>query len=83
MTRLLGIVLVYVAMTLAWCGVGLFMLLAPVRFGNLVHESFLLFPEVNSEDWGKKLIVRFVGAGLLAFAIRFIVLVTHYGELQR
>ena len=72
MSRLLGVVFVYATMILAWSGIGLFMLIAPARFGNLVRESFLLFPEVKPGDWGKKLIVRLLGVGLLAFAIRFI-----------
>jgi hypothetical protein len=72
MSRLLGVVFVYVTMILAWSGIGLFMLIAPARFGNLVHDSLLLFPEVKPGDWGKKLIVRLLGVGLLAFAIRFI-----------
>jgi hypothetical protein len=72
MSRLLGVVFVYVTMILAWSGIGLFMLIAPARFGNLVHESLLLFPQVKPGDWGKKLAVRLLGAGLLAFAIRFI-----------
>ena len=38
MSRLLGIVFIYAAMILAWTGVGLFMLVAPVRFGNLIHD---------------------------------------------
>ena len=71
MTRLLGLVVLYGAMFLAWNGVGLFMLLAPARFGNLVHHSFHLFPEVGTKDWGKKLVVRLTGAGMLAFAVRF------------
>jgi len=76
MSRLLGVVFVYVTMILAWSGIGLFMLIAPARFGNLVHESLLLFPEVKPGDWGKKLIVRLLGVGLLAFAIRFILRVS-------
>ena len=72
MSRLLGIVFIYAAMILAWTGVGLFMLIAPVRFGNLVHDSLQLFPAVNSGDWGKKLILRLLGIGLLAFAVRLI-----------
>jgi hypothetical protein len=71
MSRLLGFVLIYSAMFLGWCGVGLFMLLAPARFGNLVHDSLLLFPEVGAKDWGKKLLLRLVGSGRLAFAVRF------------
>jgi hypothetical protein len=73
MSRLLGVVFIYAAMILAWTGVGLFMLVAPVRFGNLVHDNLQLFPEVNRRDWGKKLFLRILGIGLLAFAVRLIV----------
>ena len=71
MSRLLGIVLVYALMFLGWTGVGLFMLLAPARFGNLVNESFGFFPHVKDGDWCKKLILRLAGTGLLVFAMRF------------
>jgi hypothetical protein len=71
MSRLLGIVLVYSLMFLGWTGVGLFMILAPARFGNLVNESFGFFPRVKDGDWGKKLILRIIGAGSLVFAMRF------------
>lgn len=71
MTRLLGPFLIYVVMFLAWIGVGLFMLVAPVRFSNLLYHNVGVFPEVQKADWGKKLLVRLVGAGLLAFAVRF------------
>jgi hypothetical protein len=70
-TRLLGPFLIYVVMFLAWTGVGLFMLLAPGRFGNFLHLNVGVFPEVQKADWGKKLFVRLVGAGLLAFAAHF------------
>jgi hypothetical protein len=73
MTRLLGIAFVYLVMMAGWMGVGLFMLVAPARFGNLVHDSLMLFPEVRPGDWGKKMFVRIVGFGLIAFAIRFAV----------
>jgi hypothetical protein len=72
MIRALGAVLVYFVMLGAWVGVGLFIVIAPARFGNLVNESFGLFPEVRAGDWGKKLFLRLVGFGLLAFAMRFI-----------
>ena len=74
MNRLLGIAFLYLAMMLGWIGVGLFMLFAPARFGNLVHDSLMLFPEVRPGDWGKKLFVRLVGIGLIAFAVRFVLL---------
>jgi hypothetical protein len=76
MNRLLGIALLYLAMMLGWIGVGVFMLVAPARFGNLVHDSLLLFPEVRPGDWGKKTIVRILGIGLIAFAIRFVLRLT-------
>lgn len=72
MSRFIGIVFVYMAMVLACGGIGLFMLLSPARFGNLVNESFGLFPEVGPGDWGKKLFLRFLGIALLAFAARFV-----------
>jgi hypothetical protein len=68
MSRLLGIAAVYLAMFFAWIAVGLFMLLAPERFGNLIHDSFGLYPEVSRKDWGRKLILRIIGIGLLGFA---------------
>jgi len=71
MTRLLGIVFIYVLMFLAWTGAGIFLLFAPVRAGNLIHESFGLFPEVRRADRGKKLILQLAGLGVLAFAARF------------
>ena len=71
MSRLLAIALLYALMFLAWFGVGLLLLLAPVRFGNLVHDSFGLFPEVAGHDWGKKLILRLLGIALLGFAGHF------------
>jgi hypothetical protein len=77
MSRLLGVVFIYAAMILAWTGVGLFMIVAPVRFGNLVHDNLQLFPEVNRGDWGKKLFLRLLGIGLLAFAIRLIIRIAH------
>ena len=80
MSRLLGIVFIYAAMMLAWTGVGLFMLVAPARFGNLVHDNLQLFPEVNPGDWGKKLFLRLLGVGLLAFAFRLIVRIADQGN---
>jgi hypothetical protein len=71
MSRLIGIALLYVLMFLGWAGVGLFMIIAPARFANLVNENAGLFPHVEDGDWGKKLILRVLGAGLLAFAMRF------------
>jgi hypothetical protein len=71
MTRVVGIVAVCGAMFLGWIGVGLFMLLAPARFGNLIHDSFGLYPEVRGNDWGRKLILRILGVGLLGFAAYF------------
>ena len=71
MTRLLGIAALYIVMFLAWISVGLSMLIAPGRFGNLIHDSYGLYPQVHRNDWGKKLILRLIGAGLIAFAVHF------------
>ena len=77
MSRFLGVIFIYAAMIVGWSGAGLFMLIAPGRFGNLIHESFLIFPEVKPGDWAKKLVVRVLGIGLLAFAIRFTFRIVH------
>ena len=69
MTRLLGIVVIYALMFLAWTGAGLFLLIFPVRAGNLIHDSFGLYPEVRQNDHGRKTILRAIGVGLLAFAV--------------
>ncbi len=71
MSRIFGVTGLYALMFCAWMGVGLYMVLAPVRFGNLIHDSFELFPEVRPSDWFKKLVVRLAGLGLLGFAVRF------------
>jgi hypothetical protein len=78
MSRLLGVVFIYAAMLLAWTAAASFMLVAPGRFGNLVHESLNLFPEILPGDWGKKLAVRLTGIGLLAFDIRFVFRIVAY-----
>jgi hypothetical protein len=71
MSRLLGIVVFYVLMFLGWTGVGAFLLFAPRRAGNLIHESFGLYPEVRPKDRGKKVALQIAGIALLAFAVRF------------
>jgi hypothetical protein len=58
-------------MLLAWIAAGIFILVAPQRIGNVLHENFAL-PEIGSRDWGKKLFLRLAGLGLLAFAARFV-----------
>jgi hypothetical protein len=71
MTRLLAVVGMYGLMLLGWTAVGIFMLIAPARFGNAIHESFGLFPVVGPRDTGKTLLVRVAGVALLGFAARF------------
>ena len=75
MTRFLGIVAIYIVMFLGWTGVGTFLLIAPIRAGNLIHDSFGLFPEVRPNDRVKKLVLRAAGLGLLAFAAHFVLAV--------
>jgi hypothetical protein len=71
MSRFLGVVALYIAMFVGWTGVGAFLLFAPVRAGNLIHDSFGLFPEVRPNDRGKKVVLRIAGLALWAFAVRF------------
>jgi hypothetical protein len=61
----------YGLMFLGWTGVGISMLVAPARFGNVIHDSFGLFPAVGPRDAGKKLLIRILGLALLGFAARF------------
>jgi hypothetical protein len=61
MTRLLGIAGIYVLMFLAWTGAGLFLLLSPLRAGNLIHDSFGLYPQVRRADHGRKIVVQLAG----------------------
>ena len=68
-------------MMLAWTGAGLFMLIAPARFRSLVHDNLYLFPEVSPGDWGKKLGLRLIGIGLLAFDIRMIVRIAQRAKI--
>ena len=72
MSRLYGVVAIYLIMLLGLAVAGVFVLVAPGRFGNLVHESLNLFPEVQPGDWGKRLFLRVIGLALLAFAIRIV-----------
>jgi hypothetical protein len=62
----------YGLMFLGWTAIGIFMLIAPARFGNAIHQSFGLFPAVEPRDTGKKLLVRIAGLALLGFAARFL-----------
>jgi hypothetical protein len=71
MSRVIGIVAVYLAMFFAWLTAGLLMVFAPARIGNLIHDSFGLYPRVGRKDWGRKLILQLAGVGLIAFALRF------------
>jgi len=68
----LGIVIAYAAMVSGWIGVGLFMTLAPARFGTLIHDNFGLLPKAGSHDRVQRTVVRLIGTALLAFAARFL-----------
>jgi hypothetical protein len=48
------------------------MILKPVRFAHFIHENFVLLPEIGQGDTGWKLVIRLGGAGLFAFAVRFV-----------
>ena len=72
MGRALVIVVLYLGIVCCCVGVGVFIAIAPRRFGNLLNENYGLFPEVGPHDWGKKLFLRLGGIGLVVFASRFI-----------
>jgi hypothetical protein len=71
LSRLLGIGALYLAMFLGWAGVGLWLIFAPGRAGNLLHNGFGWFSEDVAQHNGTKLLLRLSGIGLLAFAVRF------------
>lgn len=71
MRAILFLLLIYVVMFLGWTGVGLLMLIAPVRFSRVVQDNAGVLSEFASGEWGKKLLVRLGGLGLLAFASWF------------
>jgi len=69
-SRLLVLGFLYLAMFAGWIGVGLFMLFAPGRFIELVRSNIAFLsdsPPKRRTQW----IARMIGAGFLAFAIRF------------
>ena len=71
-SRLLVIGFLYAAMFLSWIGVGLFMLLAPRGFIKFVRDNVAtLAGNERRASRTTLLLVRFVGIGLVAFAIRF------------
>jgi hypothetical protein len=68
--RLLVFGFFYAAMFLGWIGVGLYMLLAPASFVNFVRDNIALWGHGGPRSAGK-FVVRLIGAGLVAFAVRF------------
>jgi hypothetical protein len=71
MGRVIGIVAIYAAMFLAWTAVGLFMLISPARFGNLVHDSYGLYPEIGRSVWPGRLKVQEISGDIVARTIVF------------
>lgn len=70
-SRILVFGLLYVAMFLGWIAVGLFMLLAPATFINFVRDNVAVMAH-NPPSGRSKFFIRLIGAGLLAFAMRFV-----------
>lgn len=70
--RILAGILLYLILPIAWLSLGTFMVLAPVRFAHFIHENFVLLPQIGQRDAGWKFLIRVMGAGLLAFAVRFV-----------
>jgi hypothetical protein len=69
-SRLLVVGFFYAAMFLGWIAVGLYMLLAPASFVNFVRDNIALLGHGGPRSTGK-FVVRLIGAGLVAFAVRF------------
>ena len=70
--RILAGILLYLVLPVIWLSLGTVMLLKPVRFAHFIHENFVLLPEIGQGDTGWKLVIRLGGAGLFAFAVRFV-----------
>jgi len=70
--RILAGVVLYLVLPVLWLSLGAAMVLTPVRFAHFVNENFVLLPRIGPRDTGWKLAIRVVGAGLLAFAVRFV-----------
>ncbi len=70
MARLLGPVLVLFIQVLGTFAVGCWLLLTPGRAANLLHDAFVVFPQVGPEDHLKKLCLRILGSGLVVVAAR-------------
>jgi hypothetical protein len=72
LTRLFAIAFLYLAMFLAWAGLGSFMLLAPRRFLMFLEENVISLTAGRPGE-AATLMVRVGGLGLFAFAVRFAV----------
>jgi hypothetical protein len=66
----------YIVLFVGWACAGLFMLVSPIRFGNLLHGCFEFFPEVKQSDYTWKLTFRVLGAATLGFASHLVWVVT-------
>lgn len=69
--RVLAGILLYVALPFGWVSLGPLMLLAPARFTGFIDENVVALPRVR-QALVVKLAIRAVGAGLIAFAVRFV-----------
>ena len=70
MSRLFAPIFVLGIQVLGSLLLGCFLLLTPVRAGNLLHDAFLVFPQVRRDDRLKKLCLRLLGAGLIVLAVK-------------
>jgi len=69
-SRLLIIGILYFTMFAGWIGIGIFMLLVPQRFIEVVRSN-VAFLSDSTPRRSTKWMARIIGAALLAFAIRF------------
>jgi hypothetical protein len=59
-------VFIYIAICTVPLGVGLNLLLAPIRTGNLLHDAFAIFPALSSQEAAKRRLYRLLGLILIA-----------------
>ena len=69
--RVLAGLVLYLILPVIWVLLGVWMLVAPVRFTGFIDENVAHLPEAR-RGLAMQLATRVVGAGLIAFAVHFV-----------
>ena len=69
--RVLAGVVLYLVLPAIWVSLGVWMLVAPVRFVGFIDENVAQLPEARRR-LAVQLAIRVLGAGLIAFAVHFV-----------